>query len=337
MKLMKTIAIVSVFFSHLANADTVTLNNGDVLTGTVIKKETDKLVFKTKYTGEIKITWSDIASLKTDKPVNVVLADESSFTGEILESEEGRAKVNLSGLNTNTDIDLKDLTYINPSPEVSGQGVAWSGHANLGGAITQGNSDTTVIRFDAETIARTKDNRFTLGGYVNRADSNDVDTEFNSKGYMQYDHFLTRQWYLYANESLEYDKISDINLRSSTGVGNGYQIFEQADLNLSIEGGLNYINVDYNHAEDEDYASARWALKYDHLIFSSVKFFHQHEILVSLEDAEDTLVFTKTGLRVPIAKNLNASTELNIDYDNQPAPNRERVDKTLLFSLGYGW
>jgi hypothetical protein len=28
---------------------------------------------------------------------------------------------------------------------------------------------------------------------------------------------------------------------------------------------------------------------------------------------------------------------LNVDYDNQPADDRERLDKTLLFSLGYGW
>lgn len=337
MNLVKTIAMVSMLFSHAVIADTVKLKNGDVLTGTVVKKETDKLIFITKYTGEIKITWSDIASLSTNKPVKVMLVDESSFTGEIKQSDEGRAEIKLSGLNTNADIDLKDLAYINPSPEVSGKGVSWKGHANLGGAITQGNSDTSVIRFDAEAIARTKQNRYTIGGYVNRADSNDVDTEFNSKGYMQYDHFLNKQWYLYANGSLENDKFRDISLRSTTGVGAGYQIYEQSNLNLAIEGGLDYVNVDYDLAEDEAYASARWALKYDQLIFASVKLFHQHEILVSLEDAADTLVFSKTGLRVPIAESLNASTQLNIDYDNQPAANRERVDRTLLFSLGYGW
>ncbi|MFV1921064.1 MAG: YdiY family protein [Methylotenera sp.] len=337
MKLLKTIAIVSIIINQTANADTIKLKNGDVLTGTVIKKETDKLVFKTKYTGEIKITWADIASLSTDKPVTVMLANDASFTGEIKQSDEGRAKIKLSGLNTNADLDLKDLAYINPSPEVSGKGVAWSGYANLGGATSQGNTDNSQIRFDTEAIARTKQNRYTIGAYVNRAKADGESTAFNSKGYMQYDHFLTKQWYVYANGSLENDKFRDINLRSSAGIGSGYQFYEQENLNLSIEGGVNYISTDFKLAEDDRYASGRWALKYDQLVFQSVKFFHQHEVLVSLEDVANTLVFSKTGLRVPIANNLNASTQLNLDYANQPAQGRERMDRTLIFSLGYGW
>ena len=92
------------------------------------------------------------------------------------------------------------------------------------------------------------------------------------------------------------------------------------------------ICIDCDEAEDDRYASGRWALRYDYLVFQSVKFFHQHEILFSLEDIANTLVCTKTGLRVPIADNLNASTQLNVGHANQPAESREKADKTLLFS-----
>lgn len=337
MKFINTISILSILVSNIANADTVKLQNGDTLTGTVIKKETDKLVFKTQYAGEININWTEVASLNTDKPVKIMLADESSLTAEIQPSDEGRAKVNISKLNTIADIDLKDLAYINPSAAVSGNGVDWKGYANLGGAITSGNTDNSQVRFDVESIARTKQNRYTIGAYVNRAKANNENTVFNSKGYTQYDHFLTKQWYWYANGSLENDKFRDINLRSSAGIGSGYQIYEQQDLNLSVETGINYISTDFNQAEDERYASGRWALKYDQLVFQNVKFFHQHEVLFSLEEIANTLVFSKTGLRVPIANNLNASTQLNVDYANQPAEGRKSTDKTLLFSLGYLW
>jgi putative salt-induced outer membrane protein YdiY len=337
MKLFKIITFISIILSHAAIADTVKLKNGDILTGTVIKKETDKLIFETNYAGEIKITWSEIASLSTDQPVTVMLADESIFTGEIQQVEEESEQVNLLGLEASTEVSLKDIAYINPSPEVSGKGVAWSGRANLGGATAKGNTDNSQIRFDTETIARTKQSRYTLGANVFRAKADGQSTAFNSKGYAQHDRFISKKWYLYANGSLEHDKFRDIKLRSSTGLGTGYQIFEQEDTNLSVEGGINYINTNFNDADDERYASGRWALKYDQLVFHGVKFFHQHEVLVSLEDAANTLAFTRTGLRVPIAHNLNASTELIVDYAGQPADNRERVDRTLLFSLGYGW
>lgn len=337
MKFSNIIAVILIIFSHAAIADTVKLKNGDVLTGTVIKKETDKLVFETKYTGEIQITWSEIASLSTDKPVTVMLADDTSFTGEIQQMEEEGEQVKLSGLKTSVDVDLKDVAYINPGPEISGKGVAWSGRANLGGATAKGNTDNSQIRFDTETIARTKQSRYTLGANVFRAKADGQSTAFNSKGYAQHDRFISKKWYLYANGSLEHDKFRDIKLRSSTGLGTGYQVFEQEDINLSVEGGINYINTNFNEADDDRYASGRWALKYDQLVYRGVRFFHQHEVLVSLEDAANTLAFTRTGLRVPIAHNLNASTELNVDYAGQPADDRERVDRTLLFSLGYGW
>lgn len=326
------IILGTLMFSYAASADEIRLKNGDVLTGTIIKKETDKLIINTSYAGDISITWSEISSLNSQAPVKVFLADESSLTGVIEMSESGRAKIN------NLGIDLAELTYINPSPEVSGIGVVWSGNINLGGAITQGNTDTSLLRVDGETIARTKRNRFTVGGVVNRARSNDVDTEYNSRGYAKYDHFLTKKWYLYTNATLEKDRFRDINLRSATGVGSGYQIYEQDDLNLAIEAGINYIHVDYDVARDDSYASGRWALRYDQKPMSGdVQFFHQHEVLFGLEKTANTLVFSKTGLRVPIAKNLDASTQINLDYNSQPVENRKKLDRTLLFSLGYGW
>lgn len=337
MHFFKAIFLALLLVSHSAIADTVKLKNGDVLTGTVIKKETDKLIFNTAYAGELTITWSDIATLKTDKPVNVVLSDDSSFNAIMQNRSLGRVKLVSSGLKMATELNMKDVSYINPSPEVSGKGVSWTGYANIGGATTSGNTDNSQIRFDAEGIARTAKSRYTIGGYVNRAKADGESTAFNSRGYTQYDYFLTKKWFIYANGSLENDKFRDINLRSSAGLGSGYQFYEQPDLNLSIEGGVNYISTDFDEAEDDRYASGRWALKYDQLIFQSIKFFHQHEVLFSLEDIANTLAFTKTGLRVPIANNLNASTQLNIDYANQPAEGRKRVDRTLLFSLGYLW
>jgi putative salt-induced outer membrane protein YdiY len=338
MKKLKKTVLLLMLFSPTVFADTVTMKNGDVLTGKIIKKDTDKLVFKTPYTGNIKITWSEIKSLSSDQPVKMVLADESSFSGLLTASDAGHAKIKLADLNTTTDIDLKDLTYINPSPEVYLDGVVWKGHLDIGGAITQGNTDTSSVRLEGETVARTKHNRYTLGGEANRSNSSGVNTASNSKGAMKYDRFLSKQWYLYANSTLENDKFRDISMRATAGLGTGYQIYEQPDLNLSVEGGLDYVKVDYVEAPDAGYVSGRWALKYDQLLFSeSIRFFHQDEIIFRLNSLSDSLLYTKTGLRMPIANNINATTQINIDYDNNPRGNRAKLDKTLLFSLGYGW
>lgn len=321
-----------------ATADEVRLKNGDVITGTIVKKETDKLVLRTSYAGEIQIAWSQIVQLSSSEPVQIFLSDQTHFNGVIEPSDDGRALIRLSPDDTYADIDLNEFNYINPSAEVSGIGVVWSGQVNVGGAFTQGNTDTSLLRLDGETIARTKVNRFTMGGQVNRAKSNNVDTEYNTRVNAKYDHFLSKKWYLYANATLENDKFRDINLRSTVGGGSGYQLYERDDLNLAIEGGLNYLHADYDVAEDDSYAIGRWAVRYDQKVYmTNIKFFHQHEVLFGLDEFANTLVFSKTGLQVPIAEKLNASTQINLDYNNQPVANRKKLDKTLLFSLGYGW
>jgi putative salt-induced outer membrane protein YdiY len=317
-------------------ADEIRLRNGDVLTGTVIKKETDKVLFKTAYAGEISILWSEVESIQSDEPLHVMLKDDSSLRTKLGSSEKGKVVIQSPSLAAN-EIPIEELQYINPSPEVSGLGVNWSGRVNVGGALTDGNTDTEAFNLDTEAVARSKTKRFTIGAIVNRAESRGIDTQFNSRGYLKYDHFLSKKWYVYANSAFENDKFRDIKLRSSLGVGSGYQLFEMPTMNLFIEGGLNYINTDFYVAESESYPAARWSAKYDQLVLGKTKFFHEHEILASLEDADNILLFSKTGLRVPVNERLHAAAQYNYDWSKTPAPGREEADSALIFSLGYGW
>jgi putative salt-induced outer membrane protein YdiY len=324
-------------FSAVAYADQIRLKNGDVITGTVIKKETDKVVFNTAYAGDINILWSEVEGITTDQPLHVMLNDNSSLRTKLRQSEKGKIVIQPTELAAN-EIPIEELQYINPSPEVSGLGYNWTGRVNLGGTLTDGNTRTQAINLDTESVARSKTNRYTVGAIVNRAESQGIDTQFNSRGYMKYDRFLSQKWYLYANSAFENDKFRDIKLRTSVGLGSGYQLFELPSMNLFIEGGLNYINTNFYVADSERYPAARWSTKYDQLLFGGKnKFFHEHEILASLEDTSDILVFSKTGLRVPLNERLHAAVQYNYDWSKTPAPGRKEADSAFIFSLGYGW
>ncbi|MBY0341292.1 MAG: hypothetical protein K2Q19_09035, partial [Rhodocyclaceae bacterium] len=63
--------------SSMALADQVLLKNGDRLSGSVISKRGNTLIFKTSYAGELKIDWDEVAQLNTDKPVAVMRQDDS--------------------------------------------------------------------------------------------------------------------------------------------------------------------------------------------------------------------------------------------------------------------
>jgi putative salt-induced outer membrane protein YdiY len=319
-------------------ADQIFFKNGDIITGDIIKKETNVLIVKTSYAGEIKIKWSDVSTLVSKKPLKLVFDDGTQLNGWLDKTEEGQVKVLSSKEDQNKKYPVSQLKYVNPSPALTGEGLVWSGHINAGTTFTSGNSETKSARVDAETIGRGLDNRYTFGGFVFWAEDTGNQTANNSRLNAQYDHFFSKHWYGYTNAVFEKDRFRDIKLRSRFGLGSGYQIFESPDLNLAIEGGINYIDQNYYTADDENYAALRWALKYDQKLFkSSTNFFHSHEILYGLKSPAQTLLFTETGLRFPLLFSLNGTAQVNYNWDSEPANGRKKGDTRALFTMGYSW
>lgn len=330
-----------------ASADEIRMKNGDVITGKIVRKFNEKVVFKTSYAGEIQVIWSEIETIRTDEPLAITLSDRTNLRTPLESYDIGKATIQLAParVRKNEDkqyeekeIPLEELMYINPTPELSGIGVSWKGRINLGGAVTQGNTDTTTLRLDGESIARTLKHRLTVAAVVNRATSEGENTQFNNRSLIKLDRFVSNKWYVYVNNTLENDRFRDIRLRTTTGAGSGYQVYERPDLNLFVEGGLNYVTVNYYDVDNESYPGARWAVKYDQRILGgSTQFFHEHEILLGLDNASNALAFTKTGLRFPIINNFNASVQYNLDWAGQPADGRKSTDSALIFNLGYVW
>src|SRR5260370_28637271 len=70
-----TVAAVLVAAAGLG--DEITMKDGDRITGSVVKKDGDAVTIKSKNFGEVKLKWSDVAEIKTDQPLNVVLGDRT--------------------------------------------------------------------------------------------------------------------------------------------------------------------------------------------------------------------------------------------------------------------
>jgi len=332
-----------------AAADQVDLANGDRLTGTVVRKDGDQLVLKTSYAGEIKIAWTDVARVQTDQPMSLVLSDQSlaqahtigtpsrattqpSTTGESTEQDKTRAE------EAPPVIPADNVAYINAGPGVDLLGVRWKGRINVGGSGNRGNSDTDNLHIDGEAVARLQRERYTLNGVLDRGKDRGLVTKQASRVSGKYDRFIQPTWYGYALASVEEDRFRDIDRRTTLGAGLGHQLYEDERTNLSIEGGLNHVRTDYSLAPDESYPALRWALKFDHKLQSSeLQVFHSHEVLSDLQRAERTFVRSQTGLRIPLLQSLLATAQLNIDYDNAPAPGKVKSDRTYLFTVGYRW
>jgi putative salt-induced outer membrane protein YdiY len=330
-----------------AHADVVILKNGDRLTGKVVHKMADELTFSTDYAGTLKLRWSDVAALTTAKPVSLMTGEEHVVAGTLgAGTSAGRAQfvprpppgAPKDQPPAPRDIALADVRFLNPTIEESGTGVLWTGHVNVGGASTSGNSTNGTLHAEVDATGRARHYRVLAGGEYNHATSNDVESASNWRARGEYDRFYRNKDFSYVRATFEHDPFKALELRSTAGAGLGYQFFESPALNLSAQAGLDYVVVDNIGVPDQDYAAPAWVIRYDQKPFGlNMQFFHQQDGTVSLDSHNTVVLHTQTGVRAPIGLGINATLQYNYDWTNDPPAGRFSADRTLLFTLGYAW
>ena len=335
---IKLLFLIHIFFFFIfvptSAADIIILQNGDRLTGTIIRKENNELFFNVAYAKTISIKWNQIQSLATSGRVTLFIDPGDVLEGTLAVAEPGTSLLKETG----STINLATILYINPPPYITGRGSQWKGNINSAMTKTDGNTNTENQHVDAETVFRTKNYRSTLGAVYKRSEDNGSETESNIKGYTKIDRFFSRKWYSLANASGEKNRFQDLDLRFTAGLGIGYQVKETKRENLGLEAGFSYLREVFIVAENEEFAAFRWAVKYDRfLVDSLLQFFHSHELFVGLDYAENLLFSSQTGIRMPAAKKIYILLQVNFDWDNVPSAGKERSDTTYLFGLGANW
>lgn len=333
------LALLPLFLAHVTasvRADTVVLRNGDRLTGTVVNVSADTVRLQTDYAGEIAIERAKVATLTTDEPVPLMIGDRIE-NGRIGAGENDNVTVARED-GTTGSMPLARIAHIKPTPRQGGPGVNYAGRVNLGYSRSAGNSQNERLYGEGELRARHKDYRWSVGGDARESSDDGVRSESNWRARGNHDWFFRPRQFLYTRATFEHDEFRDIDLRSTVGGGYGYQVLETDTTQLSLQGGVDYVNVQRDVGEDEEYPAAGWGISYEQQVWTGrVVLFHDQDGFWSLEDADDILARTKTGARFPLGNGFSATAQLNLDWDNDPAPGTKSTDETWLFTLGYNW
>lgn len=313
-------------------ADEVVLRNGDRIRGEVAALAGGKLVLRTEYAGEIALRWSEVVSLATTRPVDVMLEGARTPLRGTLQPLYGGRALLVAADGSAVELSLGEIAYVNPKPYESGTGAHYSGHVTLSAAYTRGNTQDEQINGDGEFAARARQYRYSLTARVDRRDEAAAEATTAWLAGATYDRFVDGRRFVYARGSLEHDRAKDIDRRSAAGAGYGAQLFDTPRASLSVRSGLDYVRVERLVAPDEGYPAFGWGVK-----AAYAPWFHEHEGFWNLEDTDALLVRSKSGLRLPLVERLSASVQLNVDWERRPAPGRRSTDSTLLFGINYSW
>jgi putative salt-induced outer membrane protein YdiY len=293
--------------ASVAAADEVRLANGDRISGEVKGQAGGKLVVITSHAGEVALDTAQVVSVTVVGP-------------------DGTAR----------EVALADIAAVDAPPAHGG--AAYAGLATVSAAYTSGNVESERLYADAELTARARAYRWSLSGKVEQREDPVLgdNTAWLAGG--NYDHFLDERRFVYARTSIEHDESKDIDRRAALGAGYGVQLYETARAQLSVRAGLDYVTVERIAGPNEGYPAAGWGVKGSFRPRGpKLELFHEQEGFWNLEDSDALVLRSKTGLRMPLVARINASVQLNVDWERRPAPGRASTDRTLLLGLDYTW
>jgi putative salt-induced outer membrane protein YdiY len=323
--------------SSFATADTVTLDNGDRISGKVERLRAGKLEMDTPYAGRLWIDAARVTSVETDGEMTLIMRDYSRRTGRLVAGAPGTLAIQTAPGATPTPVPPDRVAALLPG-RIGEENWRITGRVNAGLTDTSGNTEVRRTNLDAEAVARRNLDRWSLTLRGNQATDRQQQTAENATVGLKYDRFVTEQLYFYGGSSLEHDPFKDIRLRTNLGAGAGAQVLDRATTHLALESGVDRVNTDYFAGQDLANTALRIAIRFDHWVLPDrVQLFHTGETFLSLDNVSRSFTRTQTGLRMPLRDGLLATVQWNLDWDGNPAPGRVSRDQATIISLGYRW
>ena len=329
-----TAIVVGIGLSSPLFGDEVLFKSGDRLTGKVEKVADGKMTFKSNVAGPLVLNMEDIKTFSTDEPIELALADGSLQKQKVAASDEGY--VTIAGTAQPASLPIANIAKINPDKP------RWKGVVGVGATLVRGNTKSDTASVTAEAARRGENDRISFGaGYYfakqrdnsTRDDSTIADNWF-LKG--QYDYFFSKQFYGYGNLRYEKDRIANLDIRLTPGLGVGYQWIEREDFNFSTEAGANWVYEKYTEPDEtRTYMAGRLAYHVDKSFNDRVKGFHNLEYIPSFERADTFLVNADVGLRAAITARMAVEAKTQLAYNSKPSEGRDKKD--LRHILGVAW
>jgi hypothetical protein len=250
-----------------ACADTITLDNGDRLTGTIVKSDGKELVLMADKagsvadkTGSITVPWSAVRQITSTAPLYAVTSQGTTVGGAV--TTEGTDLVVTPSSGAPQRIPLASVTTLRSQSQETAYELSlhpgllqsWQIDSSLGFALARGNSKTTNLAIGFNAVRATMHDKLTAymdsiyasSGLVVSPGVTAGVTANDIRGGAMYQHDVSARAFVYGSGDFEYNELQFLNLRSIWGAGAGYHVIKQMDTTLDLFAGANYTKETYS-------------------------------------------------------------------------------------------
>jgi putative salt-induced outer membrane protein YdiY len=331
-------------FCWEALADQVTLRNGDRVSGKIVKSEGGKLVIKTELLGDVTVDLAVVTAITADQLLYVTLTDGRTVSGLLRASND---KAELRAANSSVIvIERSTITFIRSAEQQNayerslnpGWLEQWSGGADIGLALTSGNSDTVNLAVGLDmtrATIRDKTSVYAASVYSRDKTGGESRTVANTiRGGLRYDRDINHKWFVYGFTDLEHNGLQDLKLRLVLGGGLGYHAVRKERTQLDLLGGLDW-NREFFNGLDNDRSSAEVQLgqTLSHRLGARVALKEQLFVFPSLSNGGEFRVNFDTTLITDISRRIGWQLTLSDRYLSDPPSGFDKNDLLLTTGL----
>jgi Protein of unknown function, DUF481 len=166
-----TIFVFVFTFPGALFADQIVLTNGDRITGQILKSDDKELVIKSEYAGEVTVPWPAVQGITSTQALHVSLNNGQTLVGPVKTTDDNfQVATTTQGAVTapkNSVVRIRGEAEESVYEKSLHPGLleGWQGGANVGFALTRGNSQTKNLALAFTAQRKTLDDK--LGLYAN--------------------------------------------------------------------------------------------------------------------------------------------------------------------------
>ena len=243
-----------------ALADQVVLKNGDKLTGTIAKSDGKTLVLKTDYAGDLTIKFDAIQSFTSAGDLNVT-AEGKTSVGPV--TTAGDQLVVAGKTAGSVEAPISSISMLrSPAEEAAyqkslhpGFGEGWAGGANLGFALTAGNSETKNLNIGLNATRTGFHDKLTLyetsvysttSKLALKPLSPSQTTANSNGGGIRYDRDFAPRVFGFGSADFFNNSLQNLDLRYILGGGIGFHAIKTPNTTLDLLAGINYTHESFS-------------------------------------------------------------------------------------------